>query len=273
MYRLIACDMDETLLNSSHDISDMDADSIRKAVSEGIKFVIATGRGYNSVQHDLKKLGILDEPGQYVISYNGAIITENKNNRVISFEGLDFQTASELFELGKGKGVCIHVYTEDTVYVYNYVDEERKYIEGRMNIVEFFDDNIDFLKGQPIGKVLFMSFDKGLLKKIDDIVSSRYSHLEISYSSNRYIEFNRKGINKGFGLIKLAEILNIPLAETIVVGDNVNDLPMIKAAGLGIGVNNSHKDILNDIDVLLEHDNNHDPLTEVIERFIEKKES
>lgn len=60
--------------------------------------------------------------------------------------------------------------------------------------------------------------------------------MDVSYSSNRYIEFNHQGVNKGQGLKKLADILGVDIKETIVIGDNFNDLSMIKVAGLGVGV-------------------------------------
>ena len=63
--------------------------------------------------------------------------------------------------------------------------------------------------------------------------------LDVSYSSNRYIEFNHQGVNKGQGLKKLAELLHVDMKETIAIGDNFNDLSMIKVAGLGVGVQNT----------------------------------
>ena len=75
------------------------------------------------------------------------------------------------------------------------------------------------------------------------------------------------GVDKGAGLRRLAEILNIDIADTIAVGDNINDLPMIKAAGLGIGVRNVNPLIRDECDVVLNSSNDEDPLTEVIERM------
>ncbi|MBQ1306724.1 MAG: HAD-IIB family hydrolase, partial [Erysipelotrichaceae bacterium] len=83
-----------------------------------------------------------------------------------------------------------------------------------------------------------------------------------------YLEFNKKGVNKGQGLRKLAEYLNIPISETIAVGDSLNDLSMIKAAGLGIGVKNAADEIINDCNIILDSTNNDSPVTEIYERFI-----
>ncbi|MBQ1878200.1 MAG: HAD family phosphatase [Erysipelotrichaceae bacterium] len=267
MYRLIACDMDETLLNREHQISARDIESIRKLTASGVKFVIATGRPYNSVFNDLKVLGLYEKEDEYVISFNGSVLTENRHNRILSYQSLSFETASLLYRIGVENGVCIHVYTIDTVYVYNYIPEERAYIEGRMNNVETFEKTLDFLKDVPVIKVLFMNLNMDILHRLEAVVRAQAEELSISYSSNRYLEFNCLGIDKGYGLSKLAALLNIPIEETIAVGDNINDLPMIRAAGLGIAVRNGNPQILPDCDVVLQATNNDDPLTEIRERF------
>ena len=83
MYKLIASDMDETLLNDHHEICQRNIDLILKAKEKGVKFVPATGRGFMSIQNDLKTLGLYDEADEYVISFNGGALTENKNNRLM----------------------------------------------------------------------------------------------------------------------------------------------------------------------------------------------
>ena len=83
-YKLIVSDMDETLLNDNREISENNLKMIKLAKEKyGIKFVPATGRGYASIQNELARLGLHDLPGEYVISYNGAIITENKGNTLL----------------------------------------------------------------------------------------------------------------------------------------------------------------------------------------------
>ena len=88
MYKLIACDLDETLIKPDRTIDSRDIEAIKKLKDLGVKFVLATGRGYNTVQGTLKELDLFDEANQYVISYNGGAITENKDNRLLHFEGI-----------------------------------------------------------------------------------------------------------------------------------------------------------------------------------------
>ena len=117
MYKLIACDLDETLIKPDRTIDSRDIEAIKKLKDLGVKFVLATGRGYNTVQGTLKELDLFDEANQYVISYNGGAITENKDNRLLHFEGISFEKAEELYRRGLKYDVVIHVYTRDAVYL------------------------------------------------------------------------------------------------------------------------------------------------------------
>ena len=147
MYKIIACDLDETLLSDDRTISKENIEAIQQAKELGVKFVPATGRGFNTVGGTLKDLGLYDLENEYVISYNGGAITENKGSKLLHFEGISFENASELYKRGLDYDVCIHVYTKDMVYAYKYVQEEKDYLAGRMEVTEIFDNNIDFLKG------------------------------------------------------------------------------------------------------------------------------
>ena len=125
MYKIIACDLDETLLSDDRTISKENIEAIQKAKELGVKFVPATGRGFNTVGGTLKDLGLYDLENEYVISYNGGAITENKGSKLLHFEGISFEKASELYKRGLDYDVCIHVYTKDMVYAYKYVQETK----------------------------------------------------------------------------------------------------------------------------------------------------
>lgn len=268
MYKIIACDLDETLIRTDRTISKEDKEAILKAKELGVKFVPATGRGFNTVEGTLKELGLYDLENEYVISYNGGAITENKGNKLLYFKGISFELASELYKRGLNYDVCIHVYTKDMVYAYNYLQEEIDYLAGRMEVTEIFSDNIDFLKGQEIVKVLYMNTDYSYLNKIEEELKEITQDIDVSYSSNRYIEFNHQGVNKGAGLLGLAEMLGVNKEETIAIGDNFNDLSMIKAAGLGVGVQNSAEGMKKDCDYITDATCNENAVAEVIRKFV-----
>lgn len=269
MYKLIVSDLDETLIRRDREIGQKTIEAIKKATEKGVLFVPATGRGFNSVHETTKLLGLYDKPGQYVISYNGGAITENKDEKVLYFQGITFEEAEALYKKGiTYDHICVHVYTPDQVWVRNFYPEEIEYLANRQPCTEIFGDDIDFLKEKEIVKAIYMNTDFDYLKKIESEIKDLTTNMNVSFSSNRYMEFNRKGVSKGEGLKKLCEILNIDIKDTIAIGDNYNDLSMIKAAGLGIGVANTIEPMKAECDVITENDCDHDAVAEVIEKYV-----
>lgn len=268
MYKLIACDLDETLLGTGGVLPEANVDAIARARKAGVKFVPASGRGYRSMDKMLKDLDVWDLPEEYVISFNGGAVTENKDSRLLHFQGLPYDLACRLFERGLDYDVCIHVYTRDKVYVFRLNEDEKNYVGGRMEIIECSEKNLDFLKGQTIVKVLFENTDVPYLEQIASEMEDLTGPLDVSYSSNRYLEFNQGGVNKGSGLKFLAEYLGCSLDECIAIGDNSNDLSMIQEAGMGVGVKNSAEAIKPFCNYITQADNNHGAVAEVIDKFI-----
>ena len=269
MYKIIACDLDETLISRDRSISKENIEAIQRAKQAGVRFVPATGRGYNSVRNELKTLGLYDLENEYVISYNGGAITENKDERVLHFQGITFKEAQDLYIRGLSYDhICIHIYTPDQVWVRNFYPEEVEYLACRQPCTEIFGDDIEFLKEKEIVKAIYMNTDYDYLRKIQSQITDLTMDLDVSFSSNRYMEFNRKGVSKGKGLHKLADLLGVDIRDTIAIGDNYNDLSMIKEAGLGGGVANTVEAMKKECDYITKADCDHSAIAEVINRFI-----
>jgi Cof subfamily protein (haloacid dehalogenase superfamily) len=269
MYKIIASDLDETLLNDDHVVPRRNVDAIRAARKMGVRFVPTTGRGYTSVQGTLDELGLRDAADEYVISFNGGVVVENRGLRILSTDVLPFCVADELYRRGRAyDDVCTHVYTLDTVWVHNYNQYERDYVRGRMNVVETNASTLDFLRDQPIIKVIYMNLDRPYLERIRLDLGEVVNRVDVSFSASRYMEFNARGVNKGAGLMALAERLGVAPHEVMAIGDSLNDLSMIKAAGLGVGVANVADDTRPACDYVCEADNNAGAVGEAIERFV-----
>ena len=237
MYKIITCDLDETLISRDRTISEENIRAIKAAKEAGVKFVPTTGRGYNSVHTTLKELGLYEEPQQYTISYNGGAITENKDEKILYFQGITFEEAQALYKRGlQYDHICIHIYTPDQVWVRNFYPEEVEY-----------------------------------LKKIEGEITDLTTNIDVSYSSNRYMELNRKGVSKGNGLKRLCDLLHVDLKDTIAIGDNYNDLSMIQAAGLGVGVANTIEEMKAECDVITKNDCDHSAIAEVIDCYLLNK--
>ena len=113
-----------------------------------------------------------------------------------------------------------------------------------------------------------MNTDVTYLHRLADEWQDITEDIDVSFSANRYLEFNKKGINKGTGLVRLGHILNIPTKDIIAIGDNYNDLPMIKTAGLGVFMANTPEELKSQADYVTTLDNNAGGVAEVIEKFV-----
>lgn len=273
MYKIIVCDLDETLLNDEHEICESNIQAIKKASELGVKFIPATGRAYNSIDSILKTIDLYDKEKEYVISFNGGALTENKNNKILAFDCLPFDKANELFEFALEKDVSIHVCTAEERYIYKINEDERnRFVKQGRSYIEIQEPTIEFLKNAPIAKMIYQSINVPYLMSLEKEMKSMIEgHVSLSYSSNRYMELNKFGVNKGGAMLALAEILGVKKEETIAVGDNYNDMAMLAAAGLSVAAGNAVEDVKKACKYTCKNDNNQGVLAEVIERFILKK--
>ncbi len=244
MIRLIASDLDETLLNpADKKVGKKNLEAIWRAQEQGVIFVPCSGRGYPSIQGTLEELGTKGKAGQYIISYNGGAITENAGNRLLHFHGLTYEKISELYKVGVSYDLCMHVYTQTDVYIYKIDEDEKAFLKGRMEYIPYEHKDLEVLKDETFAKILFECTDVPFLNRVEKEMEYMTGDLDVSYSSKRYLEFNPLGVNKGSGLVKMAEILNIPIEETLAIGDNINDLAMLQAAGTSACVANALDEI------------------------------
>ena len=271
MYRLIASDLDETLLDDSHHVPERVRRAVSAAREQGVRFVPCTGRPFSSVSPTLKELGLLGATDEYVLSFNGGVLTENSEGSPLTLCQLPRDVADQLYARGVELGLCVHAYTLGPLYVYNYLDVERAHIEGRLDIRETFERTLDEAVGEKtVVKVLYMSTDMDRLRAIrreleaDGLISG----LDVVYSSNRYLEFNAEGVNKGAGLLDLAARLGVPRNEVMAVGDNSNDVAMLEAAGLGVAVANATPEAKAAAGYVCAADNNAGGVAEAIEKFV-----
>lgn len=240
MYRIVASDMDETFLNYDAAIPAANLEAVHKMRELGVHFVIATGRPYFSITKDLEALGLTGNPNEFAITINGALV-KACDGTVVASHPLDPSIVSRLIDFAVGSDLCLHLYGPDATYVWNMNPGEWDFLNGRMEVIELALDQIRALEC-PIYKVLVENEDTQVLHDIRDQVFAQMpdlvSKIETVFSSDRYVEFNKKGVSKGAGLRDVASRLGVSLQDTIAVGDAVNDLAMIQTAGAGCVVAN-----------------------------------
>ncbi len=275
MIKLIACDLDETLLNDQKEITKKNLEAIRRAQLEyGVKFVPATGRGYTCLEDILQKLNMQDKDNEYIISNNGGIVCECKNYKHLQIHAIPFEKVKELFSYGYKRNLCVQIFTDEDVYAFHLNDEEKKWLMMfKPDSYICNEDNIEFLKTKKIIKVLFQKTDMDYLKRIaKEMEFITKDCINVSFSSNRYLELNAKGVTKGLGLRELAKYLHICMDETMAIGDNMNDYEMLQEAGISVAVSNAIQEVKDISDYITDYDCNHDAIAQAIETFVFQKE-
>ncbi|MCT3027996.1 Cof-type HAD-IIB family hydrolase [Pediococcus parvulus] len=241
MYKLIVSDLDETLLGSDGKISQENIEAIKAASKKGVKFVPNTGRGFASVQVLLQKLSLYQEANEFVISYNGGAIVENQDNRVLQTNEMTYEEAKGVFEItSQYLHNDTHVYTLNQLYIYNPREEDLAYLKTRhVNYHIMENDDFSIFKDDKIMKVITMNPDQEVLRPVHDKVMDTFDNqLNASYSSGMYAEFNHLGTDKGTATLELADSLGIKKDEILALGDNSNDLPMLRKVGMPVVVAN-----------------------------------
>lgn len=271
MYRMILSDLDETLLVNHH-VPQCNQEAIKNM--KNVKFVPATGRSFSMIEEILKEIGTSQKSHEYSICFNGGLIVENKDAKILSFHGLSFEQAHLLFELGKNYDVCVMIFTLDHCYIFKADPSEVARKTAQKAAFSVIDEyNMDFLKNEKIAKFLFVKPDMKYLKEIEKVLPEDVKNqFEMSYSSYRYLEFNPLGVSKGAALKWLANYLHIDVKDVIAIGDNYNDVSMIEAAGLGVCVAGAGEDIQSLSDYVTEVDYDQGAVKEVIDKFIGKEQ-
>ncbi|MBU3091696.1 sugar-phosphatase [Clostridium sp. CF011] len=265
MYKLIALDMDGTLLNDKKQISQVNFDAIQQAKKNGIKVVLASGRPLVGFKRYLEELNLISEDN-YAVAFNGALVQNTEGNRTIAKTTLTIEDYKYLYELSKELKVNIHALTENTVISpkdtkYTRNEAEMNHISNEVIAVE------DVGEGTTIVKVMFVDepdiIDE-VMQRIPEEVSDKYT---IVRSAPFYLEFLHKSVNKGTGVAALAKELNIKQEEVICIGDAGNDIHMIKYAGLGVAMGNAFPEVKRAANFITKT-NEQDGVAHIINKFI-----
>ncbi|MDH6366857.1 MULTISPECIES: Cof-type HAD-IIB family hydrolase [unclassified Breznakia] len=273
MYKLIATDLDETLLNDDHEVSLKTMQAIHKAQEQGIYIVPCSGRAPGFLANLYDELHINDDHN-YSILANGSIVIQNKNETIISAVSIPFEIGNSIFNDATDKGYCVEVFTPSTVYVFQVTTDEKERLLSFGKRMQFIDNiNYSIFENQKVLKILIVK--DGGIPEFQEYEATHTHVFEnkvcVSYSSNRYMEINPLHVDKGTGLLALAKHLNIPIEQTIGVGDNFNDIGLMKTAGLSIAVANAIPEIKELADVVLPYTNNEDAIMHVLEEYVFSK--
>ena len=264
-YRMIFSDMDGTLLKSVSEISENNIKMIQKAVDKGTEFVICTGRGVYGVERFLEQLHLIGREG-YVICQNGAAVYDLRHMNLVLRHHFSAEDLRPVVECARRKDIEVYLYDDRTFLAEAETEQTRKYCRIMGADMRILPDGLSY-DGYFTKCLLSASHEKlqALREEVEPLVQDR---LSMFYSGPNYLEFVKKGVNKGRALEETAEKAGIPLGEVIAIGDSDNDLSMIQTAGLGVAVANAPDHIKEWADFVTTRTCEEDAVAEVIEKFI-----
>lgn len=239
--KLIALDLDGTLLNSNLEISKSNQEAIAKAVAKGIHVMFSTGRPVDFCKPLIELLKL----ESYLITVSGGEIWSH-NMELLERNIHDSNQFEKLWNLGKDKGVKVWMISTNR----EYGDEDQL---NDFSVHEWL-------------KIGYHSENEVILNDIKKELSL-YKDLEIANSHPNNIEVSPKGVNKASGIEKVCRKLGITMDEVMAIGDSLNDLHMIKKSGLGVAMGNAQKRIKEVADYTTDTNDN-DGVAKAIEQFV-----
>ena len=261
-YKLIAVDLDDTLLDEQLNITEPVKAAVSLALDAGVRFTFATGRMFRSAKPYAALLG-LELP---LITYQGALVKNPLTGGVFLYRPLPLDKTREIIAHIHTLGYHLNVYLDDRLYMERDTPEGRRYAAIAQVQPEYVGDLLGFLDQPPI-KLLTIA-EESLLDQLSAVLTPQYAgRVHISKSKPYFLEFSHPQATKGYALQALAESYGIKREEVIAIGDSYNDLEMVEYAGLGVMVANARAPLKAKADYITSASNG-DGVVEVIEKFI-----
>lgn len=259
-YKLLATDLDGTLLNEQREIDRENIDAIHEYRQKGGRVVICSGRSPLSTRWIANTIGLKGEP---IIAYNGAIILD-ENGEISEQAVFEHDHLLSFWELCEGEGFYAHFYEGDTLLVPKETKWNKNWIENNIpslektngsatDLVNFrgqcqvkmVDDFYRYIKAnQPDITKIAVFDEEGRLADFSKVIGQQVGGMEVSSSLNFLnLEISPSGVSKASSLLKLSEKYDIPISQIAAIGDNYNDALMLTAAGLGIAMGNAPDEV------------------------------
>ncbi|MDC7232142.1 MAG: Cof-type HAD-IIB family hydrolase [Spirochaetales bacterium] len=266
---LIALDLDGTLLNSDHKVTEKTAAVIESAVAAGIHVVISTGRSYEGMMHYKNQLN-LKSP---VICYNGAMIADGATDQVLHEWLLPSDITREVYGYARERDFHIQVFQDGELYFEKRREEAEYYenatgLSGRLTDFDTWE-NLDVTKALMILPPSRESGEFPELHEAQSFFRDKYGErLYCALSKPFYLEFiNGKG-SKGHALDQLGLDLGIPREKMAAFGDGFNDLEMLEHAGISVAMANAPEGVKEGCRYVTERSNDEDGVAHFIEKYI-----
>lgn len=262
MYKMIVCDIDDTLLNDDLMITEGTKKALTTAAERGFMVTIATGRMFASAKKVAAQLG-LNVP---IISYQGALIKNLQDGEVLYERYVPTDLAKLVHAYCEENGLFLNVYYNDEMYIKAENDKSR-YYQSISGIKQKIEPDLSKMLDKPMPKMLIIDEPDLLDQLIPVFEELTGGALHITKSKPNFLEFMHKEGSKGQAITHLAKHYGISLSEVIACGDSWNDHDMIEVAGLGVAMGNAIEPLKQIADYVT-MSNNEDGIQHVVEKFM-----
>lgn len=228
--KLVAVDIDGTLVNKNREITPEVFDAIQDAKSQDVKVVIATGRPIAGVLPLLEELK-LNEAGNYVITFNGALIQDTATGEEIVKDTLTYEDYLDIEYVSRLLNVHMHAITKDGIFTANRNIGKYTVHEAHLVNMPVFYRTPEEMTDKEIVKIMYIDEPAVLDEAIAKLPAHFYDKYTIVKSTPFYLEIIKKTASKGAAIQKLAQKLGLSLDQTMAIGDEENDLSMLEVVG------------------------------------------
>ncbi|WP_214463637.1 Cof-type HAD-IIB family hydrolase [Levilactobacillus brevis] len=255
MIKMIALDLDETLLNTDKTISEENATALRQLHEAGIKIVLCTGRPINAIWHYLEQLGLTTDD-DYTITFNGALVIQNSTKEALAQSGLSRNDFEPLHAFAAANHYPMDVLDFDQVYP--IADLTPSVYEQMLKApMKFIPTAFADLPDQLFSKAV-MATDAAILDQVVAKLTPELTKLyHVVRSQPKILEFLAADMDKAVGLGQLLTHFGWDFSDLMAFGDAENDLGMIRAAGDGVAMQNGQPAVKAAANHQTPVDNNH----------------
>jgi Cof subfamily protein (haloacid dehalogenase superfamily) len=264
LYRMIAIDIDDTLLNDNMLITNRTKEAIYAAVSQNVIVTLATGRMFPSAQMFAKQLN-LNVP---LISYQGSKVTNLLDGKLLYERTVPIEISEKVFQYAQQQGLHLQVYYNDILIGKEHNAKIKRYADT-MGLSYSVEQDFFSLSALPLTKLLIIEDPKNLEQIENDFRRAFGNLVHITKSKPEYLEVLHLEGTKGCAINFLAGHFGIDMSQVIAIGDSWNDHDMIEMAGLGVAMGNAIASLKEKADYV-SLTNNDDGVAHVIEKFILK---
>lgn len=236
--RLAALDLDGTLLNNEHIVTERSCDALRKLSAQGVVVVLISGRMHRAIKPISDQIGL----GNPIISYNGGMVKHPRTGEVIHHTPIPAAEAMALVEYGDQRGLHLNFCLNDQLFIREYNQWSELY-ETRTGVPATAVGDLHELDGREPTKMQILDAPEKIDLLLSECKTEFGGRLYVTQTQAEYIEFMNLQVSKGRALQALADQLDIPNDLIVTFGDGYNDESMMDIAGFRVAMGNSVDEI------------------------------